>query len=82
VVRTQLLPALTRSFDSQSVVTIGPKFSPETSRSIIAEDFYMGIQRLIGNRQLSENSPGIQEALQALQNYRECPSVFEAHRWH
>jgi len=76
VVRAQLALALSRTFNSQSVVTIGPKFSPDVARSVIAEDFYLGIQRLIGTRQL-ENSLAIQEAIEALVKYRERPSVFD-----
>ena len=75
LVQDQLVPVLSRTFNTQGVITIGPKFSAGASRIEIAQDFSLGIQRLIGDGRV-QDSPSIQEAMLALSRYIERADVF------
>ena len=67
----QSAPLLRKEFNSQQVLTIGPKFTADTRAAQIARDFQIGIGKLIERKQLQGSSPAIREALQALQLYSE-----------
>ncbi len=49
-----------------NVVTIGPKFAPETDRSWIAGDWHLGIQMMTSADQLEAGSPYVVSLLQSL----------------
>jgi hypothetical protein len=67
----QSVIVLRKEFNSQQVLTIGPKFAADTPAAEIARDFQIGIGKLIERKQLKGSSPAIREALQALQPYSE-----------
>ena len=53
-------------WDSQVVLILGPRFSPDTSGQAIAADFHIGISRLVRSGQLNGESAFVKEALAAL----------------
>ena len=64
----QAAPALTFEFNSQPVLTLGPKFDLGTPKVSIVQDFHLGLQRLVQHR-LLDRSPAVQEALSKLETY-------------
>ncbi|HLQ77868.1 MAG TPA: hypothetical protein VK210_10965 [Terriglobia bacterium] len=70
-VSDQLIPVVSMQFNSQNVIAIAPKFPLGTARSVIAEDFYLGINRMMDSGQLDRKKPSlaIQEVLEKLQDY-------------
>ena len=69
VVDEQLQRPLSKAFNTQSVLTIGPKFAPGTPRSRIAQDYYFGILRMVDTGLLERQSPFVAGILEKLQQY-------------
>ena len=67
-VHQQAAPALAFEFNSQPVLTLGPKFDLTTPNISIVQDFHLGLQRLVQHR-LLDRSPAVQEALSKLETY-------------
>jgi len=65
----QAAPMLQPTHNSQSVLTIGPRFSAETPTLNIVADFHFAVSRLVRHGQLDGNSPAVREALQVLGQY-------------
>jgi len=63
----QTIPVMQVEFNSQNVVTIGPKFDAEAPRMEIVEDFHHGIGRMVDAGQLSGSSPAVRQALHVLE---------------
>jgi hypothetical protein len=73
VVLRQTVPLLQREYNSQNVLTIGPKFGARASVDAIAQDFRAGINRLIEAKRLNSESAAVKEILQLLTKAGEAP---------
>ncbi len=71
-VSKQLLPLRRLENDSQPLLTIGPRFRPDTNKIVIAGEFFAGISRLIGHHQLDAEAAFVKEALSVLKTYLEA----------
>lgn len=60
-------PILQIEFNSQNIVTIGPKFEPETPKSIILEDFRRGIGLLVDANRIRQDSPSVRHVIEVLE---------------
>lgn len=54
-VMDQLRPIMRLEESRKLVLTIGPRFPPNTPRNVIARDYLLGVQRMIERRDLQEN---------------------------
>ncbi len=70
-VLAQVKPMLKIENNSQSFLTIGPKFYERTPLLRIVAEYHFGISSLIGKGELSEKSPAIEEALNVMEQYME-----------
>ena len=62
----QTVPVMQIEFNSQNVVTVGPKFDAESPKLEIAEDFHRGIGLMVDAGQINGSSPAIRQALRVL----------------
>jgi hypothetical protein len=69
----QTVPLLQREYNSQNVLTIGPKFSATASVDTVVQDFRAGINRLVDAKRLDSESAAVKEALQLLAKAGEAP---------
>lgn len=63
----QTVPLMQIEFNSQNVVTVGPKFDADASQREILSDFYSGIVRMLDAGDIDSNSPAVGRALAVLQ---------------
>lgn len=63
----QTVPLMQLEFNSQNVVTVGPKFDADASQREIFRDFYSGIVRMLDAGQIDRSSPAVGRALAVLQ---------------
>jgi hypothetical protein len=70
----QAAPMLQPTHNSQTVLTIGPRFSAATPTLRIAADYHFAISRLVRHQQLDGSSPAVREALQVLGHYLKSAS--------
>lgn len=68
----QAAPMFQLGNNSQSVLTIAPKFFPGTDKLRIVADFHFGINHLLRNGQLNPDSPAIRGSLEVLEQYLEA----------
>lgn len=57
------------AMDRQLALTIGPKYSASTPESAVVSDFLSGVEILVRNRYLSEDSPLVQQLHTQLEAY-------------
>ena len=69
--REQLWPFQFDQVNSLSISTIGPKFSPDEDKRLIAVDFLSSLWELIRTGELAEESPFIQKVLPLLETVAE-----------
>jgi hypothetical protein len=65
-------------FSSVVVLTIGPKFEPNTAKLIIAGDFHSVLSRLVGSGALSGDSPFVKQSLAQLEEFLSRPRAENA----
>ena len=70
-VSSQLKPLMGVA-DSKSVMTLGPRFKPDTHKVIIVSDLLSGINRLTSAHKLDADSPFLKEAVTALRGYMQA----------
>lgn len=66
-VLSQTDPIMQIEFNSQNIITIGPKFAPESSKAVILGDFRRGIDMLVEAGQVKRDSPSVRHAFEALE---------------
>lgn len=65
---SQLEPVAHPTWSSKHPVMIGPRYSLETPRTVIADDLRKGIKALVIEKVLDRGSPAVEELLKALAN--------------
>jgi hypothetical protein len=58
-------------FTSRRSVTVGPVFTPDTPKAAIAEHFIHGVEQLVTNSLVAEQSPFIRELVSTLRSLGE-----------
>ena len=66
-VLSQSDPILQIEFNSQNILTVGPKFGPESSKALILEDFRRGIDLQVDSGQTELDFPSVRHALEVVQ---------------
>ncbi len=68
-VADQLAKVLTPAWDSQLRLTLGPRFAPDTTKTVIAANFHYGISALARRGALHADSAFVSGALEALGSF-------------
>ena len=66
-VLSQSDPIIQIEFNSQNILTVGPKFGPESSKALILEDFRRGIDLQVDSGQTELDFPSVRHALEVVQ---------------
>ena len=66
-VLSQSDPIIQIEFNSQNILTVGPKFGPESSKALILEDFRRGIDLHVDSGQTELDFPSVRHALEVVQ---------------
>ena len=69
----QTVPLMQIEFNSQNLVTVGPKFDADATQHVIFADFHSGITRMADAGLLDLNSPAVGRALAVLQGVSPDP---------